>query len=70
MTCQCGYSEDLNRQSCDGYTPLMIIKNEVLLQLLIVLKRQSWKKIITQEIRKQEIRKHFEILYETNFLPL
>ena len=34
---QCGYSEDLNRQRSDGYTPLVIVTDEILLQLLIVL---------------------------------
>lgn len=41
-TYQCGYSEYLNRQSSDGYTPLMVIIYEVLLQLLKVLKRLSY----------------------------
>lgn len=36
---QRGYSEDLNRQSGDGYTPIMVIMDKVLLQLLKVLKR-------------------------------
>lgn len=40
QTHQCGHSEDLNRQSSDGYTPLMVIIDEVLLQLLVVLQRQ------------------------------
>lgn len=43
-TYQRWHSEYLNRQSGYGYTPLMVIINEVLLQLLKVLKRkyQSW----------------------------
>lgn len=39
-TYQCGHSEDLNRQSDDGYAPLMVVIYEVLLQLFKVLKRQ------------------------------
>lgn len=39
-TYQCGHSEYLNRQSDDGYAPLMVIIYEVLLQLFKVLKRQ------------------------------
>lgn len=39
-TYQCGHSEYLDRQSGYGYTPLMVIINEVLLQLFKVLKRK------------------------------
>lgn len=35
---QCGNSEDLHRQSSDGNAPLVVINDEVLLQLLVVLK--------------------------------
>lgn len=30
-TYQCRYGEDLNRKSSDGYTPLMVVIDEVLL---------------------------------------
>lgn len=30
-TYQCGHSENLDRQRCDGYTPLMVIIYEVFL---------------------------------------
>lgn len=30
-TYQCGHGEDLDRQSCDGYVPLMVIIYEVFL---------------------------------------
>lgn len=43
-TYQRGHSEYLNRQSDDGYAPVMVIIYEVLLQLFKVLKSQRWHK--------------------------